>query len=59
MQSCSVFPERFGINNGTVTYQCRFLQSEIYKKTCKANRLIITEFGTKAVPDPCQSIFQR
>ncbi|ENN81377.1 hypothetical protein YQE_02194, partial [Dendroctonus ponderosae] len=55
----SALLHRFGINNGNVTYQCRFLQSEIYKKTCNANRLIITEFGTKAVTDPCQSIFQR
>jgi hypothetical protein len=24
-----------------------------------AQRIVVTEFGTKAVPDPCQTIFQR
>ncbi|CAH0550459.1 unnamed protein product [Brassicogethes aeneus] len=55
----SALLHRFGIENGKVTYQCRFLQSEIYKKNWQANRIVITEFGTKAVPDPCHSIFQK
>ncbi|XP_060536500.1 carotenoid isomerooxygenase isoform X2 [Cylas formicarius] len=56
---CSALLHRFGIKMGKVTYQCRFLQSEVYKKICAAKRLVVTEFGTRAVPDPCQSIFQR
>lgn len=50
---------RFNIINGTVTYQCRFLQSETYKKNLAANRIVVSEFGTSCVPDPCQSIFER
>ncbi|XP_050300991.1 carotenoid isomerooxygenase [Anthonomus grandis grandis] len=55
----SALLHRFGIKNGTVTYQCKFLRSEIYKKIWTANRLVMTEFGTKAVPDPCHTIFQK
>jgi carotenoid cleavage dioxygenase-like enzyme len=50
---------RFNIANGKVTYQCRFLNSESYKKNLAANRIVVTEFATAAVPDPCQSIFSR
>lgn len=50
---------RFNIVDGKVTYQCRFLQSETYKKNLAANRIIVSEFGTSIVPDPCQSIFER
>lgn len=51
---------RFNIENGSVTYQCRFLKSESYKNNLAANRIVTTEFGTVAKsPDPCQSIFQR
>lgn len=50
---------RFTIKDCKVTYQCRFLRSETYKKNKAANRIVITEFGTKAVPDPCHTIFDR
>lgn len=50
---------RFNIVNGIVTYQCRFLKSETYKKNLAANRIVVSEFGTSCVPDPCQSIFER
>lgn len=55
----SALLHRFNIENGQVSYQCRFLKSETYKKNLAANRIVTTEFGTVAVPDPCQSIFQR
>lgn len=50
---------RFNITNGHVTYQNKFLKSETYKKNLAANRIVVSEFGTVTVPDPCQSIFQR
>lgn len=50
---------RFNIADGKVTYQCRFLQSDTYRKNLAANRIVVTEFGTTCVPDPCQSIFER
>lgn len=54
---CVVF--RFDINDGKVTYQCRFIKTESYKKNLAANRIVVTSYGTKTVPDPCQTIFQR
>ncbi|XP_023310515.1 carotenoid isomerooxygenase [Anoplophora glabripennis] len=50
---------RFGIKNGEVTYQCRFLRSETFKQMFTAKRIVTTQFGTKSVPDPCHTIFQR
>jgi hypothetical protein len=55
----SALLHRFDIFNGNVTYQCRFLKSDTYKKNLAANRVVVTEFGTASVKDPCQSIFQR
>jgi hypothetical protein len=50
---------RFNVADGKVTYQCRFLQSDSYKKNLAANRIVVSEFGTALAPDPCQSIFER
>lgn len=50
---------RFNIADGKVTYQCRFLKSDTYKKNLAANRIVVSEFGTSSIPDPCQSIFER
>nr|XP_034826966.1 carotenoid isomerooxygenase-like [Maniola hyperantus] len=50
---------RFVIKGGRATYQCKFLESDVYKKNTAANRIAVTEFGTKAVPDPCRTIFDR
>lgn len=50
---------RFAIKNGEVTYQCRFIHTDSYKKNCAANRTVVTSFGTSPVSDPCQTIFQR
>lgn len=44
---------------GKVWYQSRFLRSETYKKNMAANRIIVSEFGTVAHPDPCKTLFQR
>ncbi|XP_034826805.1 carotenoid isomerooxygenase isoform X1 [Maniola hyperantus] len=50
---------RFSIQDGRVTYQCRFLRSNTYKRNRAAQRIVVTEFGTQAVPDPCHTIFDR
>lgn len=50
---------RFDISDGEVTYQRRFVQTEVYKRNMAAQRIVLTEFGTRATPDPCQSIFCR
>lgn len=55
----SALLHRFAIRDGAVTYQCRFIQTDTYKKNKAANRIVVTEFGTSAVPDPCHSIFDK
>ncbi|KAJ1528837.1 hypothetical protein ONE63_007211 [Megalurothrips usitatus] len=51
--------QRFGIADGEVTYQCRFLRSQTWRRNAAAKRIVVTEFGTRAAPDPCQTIFKR
>nr|XP_019545564.2 carotenoid isomerooxygenase isoform X2 [Aedes albopictus] len=55
----SALLHRFNIEDGKVTYQCRFLKSDAYKKNRAAQRIVVTEFGTSAVPDPCHTIFHK
>lgn len=50
---------RFCIADGDVTYQCRFLRSQTWRRNASAKRIVVTEFGTRAAPDPCQTIFKR
>ncbi|CAG7728634.1 unnamed protein product, partial [Allacma fusca] len=42
-----------------VTYTSRALESDTYKKNMAADRIVVSEFGTAAFPDPCKTIFQR
>lgn len=56
---CVHIQNRFDIKNGIVTYQCRFIRSDSYKKNLAANRIVMNSYGTRAVPDPCHTIFQR
>ncbi|KAI5749901.1 hypothetical protein M8J76_011276 [Diaphorina citri] len=56
---CSGLLHRFKISSGLVTYQCKFIKSESYIKNHAARRIVVTGFGTRFVPDPCASIFQR
>ncbi|XP_051902532.1 carotenoid-cleaving dioxygenase, mitochondrial-like isoform X8 [Hippocampus zosterae] len=50
---------KFKMEKGQVTYTSRFLRSEAYKKNSERDRIMVSEFGTVAMPDPCQNIFQR
>uniref|UniRef100_UPI003AAC1B43 carotenoid-cleaving dioxygenase, mitochondrial-like n=1 Tax=Centroberyx gerrardi TaxID=166262 RepID=UPI003AAC1B43 len=50
---------QFKIENGQVTYKSRFLQSDVYKKNSERDRIMVSEFGTLALPDPCKNFFQR
>ncbi|XP_063799268.1 carotenoid-cleaving dioxygenase, mitochondrial-like isoform X2 [Pseudophryne corroboree] len=50
---------KFTIENGTVMYMSRFLQSDAYRSNESHNRIVVSEFGTVALPDPCKSLFQR
>lgn len=49
----------FQIAEGQVTYKSRFLRSDTYKQNNDMKRIVMSEFGTLALPDPCKSIFQR
>ncbi|XP_022076751.2 beta,beta-carotene 15,15'-dioxygenase [Acanthochromis polyacanthus] len=49
----------FTFRNGEVTYRSKFLKSDTYKKNVKADRIVVSEFGTMIYPDPCKNIFSR
>lgn len=42
-----------------MTYMSRFLRSDAYQKNSERNRIVMSEFGTLAMPDPCKNFFQR
>lgn len=42
-----------------MTYRSKFLQSDTYKANSVHNRIVISEFGTLALPDPCRNVFER
>lgn len=50
---------RFHIQEGTVTYSSRFLRSDSFVSNSEKNRIVVSEFGTVALPDPCKNIFAR
>ncbi|XP_009327804.1 PREDICTED: beta,beta-carotene 9',10'-oxygenase isoform X1 [Pygoscelis adeliae] len=50
---------QFQLQNGTVTYRSKFLQSSSYLTNSQHNRIVVSEFGTLAMPDPCKSVFGR
>ncbi|XP_050412305.1 beta,beta-carotene 15,15'-dioxygenase [Patella vulgata] len=50
---------KFIIENGEVKFQSKILNSETWEASHKANRLVVSQFGTNALPDPCKNIFSR
>lgn len=46
------------MEKGTVTYRSKFLQSDTYEANSVHNRIVISEFGTLALPDPCKNVFE-
>ncbi|XP_031664418.1 beta,beta-carotene 9',10'-oxygenase-like [Oncorhynchus kisutch] len=51
---------QFKIEDGKVTYyRSRFLQSDAYKKNSARDLIMVSEFGTVAMPDPCKNFFLR
>uniref|UniRef100_A0A8C6WRZ2 Beta-carotene oxygenase 1, like n=1 Tax=Neogobius melanostomus TaxID=47308 RepID=A0A8C6WRZ2_9GOBI len=49
----------FTFRNGEVWYRSKFLKSDTYRRNIKADRIVVTEFGTMVYPDPCKNIFSR
>ncbi|KAM4567050.1 beta-carotene oxygenase 2b [Odontesthes bonariensis] len=50
---------QFKISNGQVTYKSRFLSSDSYQSNKEHDRIVVSEFGTITMPDPCKNFFQR
>ncbi|KAM3875671.1 retinal Mueller cells isomerohydrolase-like [Diretmus argenteus] len=50
---------KFDLKNGHVTYYRKFLKTDAYVRAMTEKRVVITEFGTAAYPDPCKNIFSR
>ncbi|MBN3285545.1 RP65C isomerohydrolase, partial [Polyodon spathula] len=50
---------KFDLKNGAVTYHRKFLQTDAYVTAMTENRILKTEYGTFAFPDPCKNIFSR
>uniref|UniRef100_A0A8C6PLU3 Retinoid isomerohydrolase n=1 Tax=Nothobranchius furzeri TaxID=105023 RepID=A0A8C6PLU3_NOTFU len=50
---------KFDLKNGQVTYFRKFVKTDAYVRAITEKRVVITEFGTFAYPDPCKNIFSR
>ncbi|CAH1775295.1 unnamed protein product [Owenia fusiformis] len=50
---------RFDFEDGVVKYHSKFLKSDSYVKAMEQNRIVISEFGTFATPDPCKGFLDR
>ncbi|XP_073438477.1 beta,beta-carotene 15,15'-dioxygenase [Dendrobates tinctorius] len=49
----------FTFKNGEVYYRSKYLRSDTYNSNMEANRIVVSEFGTMAYPDPCKNIFSK
>ncbi|XP_037671833.1 beta,beta-carotene 15,15'-dioxygenase [Choloepus didactylus] len=49
----------FTIRDGKVDYRSKYLRSDTYNANIAANRIVVSEFGTMAYPDPCKNIFSK
>uniref|UniRef100_G1PR13 Beta-carotene oxygenase 1 n=1 Tax=Myotis lucifugus TaxID=59463 RepID=G1PR13_MYOLU len=51
----------FTIRDGKseVYYRSRYLRSDTYNANMEANRIVVSEFGTMAYPDPSKNIFSK
>lgn len=50
---------KFEIQGKFVTFHKKFLQSDAYRRALAAQKPVITEFGTKAYPDPNKGLISR
>ncbi|XP_031425205.1 beta,beta-carotene 15,15'-dioxygenase [Clupea harengus] len=49
----------FTIKDGGVSYKSRYLQGDTYKANMEAKRIVVSEMGTMAYPDPRKNIFSK
>jgi len=50
---------RFHIVDGKITYNNRPLESDSYRTNMAAERIVVSEFGTYGVGDPCDTMFNK
>ncbi|NXK87163.1 BCDO2 oxygenase, partial [Formicarius rufipectus] len=50
---------QFQLFAGSVSYRSRFVRSASFLTNTHHNRIVLSEFGTLAMPDPCKSLFAR
>ena len=50
---------QYRFEKGKVWYRNKLLDSEAKRRNLAAQRIVVGEFGTVHVPDPCKSIFTR
>uniref|UniRef100_A0A8C9YM27 Retinoid isomerohydrolase RPE65 b n=1 Tax=Sander lucioperca TaxID=283035 RepID=A0A8C9YM27_SANLU len=50
---------KFDLKDGQVTYYRKYIKTDTYVRAMTENRIVVTEFGTAAYPDPCKNIFSR
>lgn len=51
--------QRFHVENGTVRFSSRFLESASYLEAQKRGAIARSNFATFSLPDPCKNIFKR
>ncbi|XP_065117638.1 beta,beta-carotene 15,15'-dioxygenase [Paramisgurnus dabryanus] len=49
----------FTIKNGEVIYRSKYLRGDTYNSNMHAKRIVVSEMGTMAYPDPCKNIFSK
>lgn len=49
----------FTFKEGEVYYRSKYLRGDTYKCNMEANRIVVSEMGTMAYPDPCKNIFSK
>ncbi|EEC14724.1 beta-carotene dioxygenase, putative [Ixodes scapularis] len=49
----------FSVEGNEVSFRNRFLRSQTYVRNKKANRIVVSEFGTAAYRDPCAGVFEK
>ncbi|XP_030621009.1 beta,beta-carotene 15,15'-dioxygenase [Chanos chanos] len=49
----------FTFKDGEVTYRSRYLRGDTYNSNMQAGRIVVSEMGTMAFPDPRKNIFNK
>ncbi|XP_008274518.1 beta,beta-carotene 15,15'-dioxygenase [Stegastes partitus] len=49
----------FTFKNGEMTYRSKYLRSDTYRDNMAANRIVVSEMGTMAYPDPSKNLISK